>query len=474
MDLELSNVIEVSASAASPGAGEYNTSNVALFSHEPFANTFGSDGYKIYKSPKDVGVDFGTASETFAQANNIFSQSPNILANQGYLVVIPFVEAVQHIAFSGVAASGVFVLNYGGHATAAINWNDTASQIQAKIVAGIPALVGAVVSGSIGTSLNVALDGVYGPAALLTVTGDTLQTSGSVGINLTVTTTQIGETIAAAIARTEDLVQYFAVIASIVFDQADILAAAAIVQPLNKMALWVSRTEADIQAGGTIDLLRTGSLTKNRGLYYGGATDASALGFMAAFAGRMFSTNFDGSNTTQNAHLKTLANVQPDPTMTQTILNEAQIAGADCYVSLQGVPKTFCSGANRFFDQVYNQEWFVGALQVAAFNLLAEVGTKIPQTEAGMSQFKGALRQICEQAVTNQYLAPGTWNSAETFGVLVDFYANIIQKGYYIYSTPISQQSAADRNARIAPLSQIAAKEAGAIDSAVVLININA
>jgi len=195
---------------------------------------------------------------------------------------------------------------------------------------------------------------------------------------------------------------------------------------------------------------------------------------VASYAGRALSTNFSGSNTTQTMHLKDLTSVQPDPSMTQTLLNEAIAAGADTYVSLQGVAKTFCSGENSFYDQVYNLQWFIGALKVAGFNYLATSSTKIPQTEGGMDGLKGAYRSVCEQGITNQYGAPGRWNSSTTFGVQSDFLANVAQRGYYIYSTPISQQSQVDRAARKAPLAQIAFKEAGAMHSSSVIVNINA
>src|SRR5208283_750236 len=110
MDLQLTNVINISVSEAQTGIGEYNTSNLALFSHEPYADTFGVLGYKIYLDPTEVGIDFGSASETFAQANAVFSQQPNILAGGGYLVIIPFVEDIQNFALSGIPASGTFVL----------------------------------------------------------------------------------------------------------------------------------------------------------------------------------------------------------------------------------------------------------------------------------------------------------------------------------------------------------------------------
>ena len=158
----------------------------------------------------------------------------------------------------------------------------------------------------------------------------------------------------------------------------------------------------------------------------------------------------------------------------KTYLNDALLAGADSYPSLQGVPAVFTSGANGgFYDSVYNLQWFVGALQVAGFNYLAQSSTKIPQTENGMDGLKGAYRAICEQAITNGYVAPGTWNSPTTFGNQADLIANITQKGYYIYSQPIALQSQTSRVARQAPLCQIAIKEAGAIQSSSVIIYVN-
>jgi hypothetical protein len=172
--------------------------------------------------------------------------------------------------------------------------------------------------------------------------------------------------------------------------------------------------------------------------------------------------------------LKDLTGVQPDLTVDQTLLEACKISGADLYVSLQGVPKTFCSGANKFFDQIYNLRWFVGALQVAGFNFLAQAATKVPQTEQGMDGLKNAYGAVCDQAVTNQYLAPGAWKSSTTFGNQADFLANITQLGYYLFSQPLAKQSQASREARQAPLVQIAVKEAGAIHESSVVIYVNA
>lgn len=373
--LSISNVVNISISQAQAGVGEYNVNNLAIFSSDTPADSFGFLGYKIYLSPQDVALDFGTESTTYAMALAVFSQKPNILAGGGYLVIITFLVA---------------------------------------------------------------------------------------------------ETLAQAIVRTTGLVQYFGIIGTEIFSQVDMLAAAAVVQAQNNIAFFVSNDFLAVQPDGLLDLLQQDGFSQSRGLYYG-STIPDALVMLASYASRGLSVAFEGSNTTITLHLKDLIGVSADPSMNQTLLNQCQAAGVDVYISLQGVSKIFCSNANGgFYDQIYNRQWFAGALQVAGFNYLATSSTKVPQTEAGMTGLKGAYRKVCQQGVVNQYLAPGEWTSADTFGNLVDFFANITLLGYYIWSQPISQQSPTARAARNAPLCQIAVKEAGAIHSSDVIIFINA
>ena len=471
MNLNISNVINISVSQAGAGLGAFNTSNLAIITHEAFAISFGVLGYKLYKSPDDVATDFGSSSITYAQALAVFSQQPNILAAGGYLVIIPAHTSVQNFAFSLVATGGTFVASYGGHDSAAINWNDTATQIQTKLRA-IVGLEACVVTGTIAAGFSVATN-AYGPLALIT-TGTNSLVATATPIVITVTSTTTGEKFSEAITRTSGLIQYFGVIQTAIMTQVDLLAHAAVMQPLIKIGAVVSRTQADVQVGGMIDLLRTGSFSHTRGLYYGEASDILALTMMAAYMGRALSTNFSGSNTTQDMHLKELIGIQPDPSMTQTILNLCVAAGADSYCSIEGLPGVFCSGKNTFFDRVYNLLWFVASLQVAGYNALKQTGTKISQTENGSKVLSSAYRLVCEQGITNEYLAPGEWTNPTTFGKQEDMLANIRQRGYYIYSQPIAQQSAADRQDRKAPLIQVGIKEAGSMDSSSLIINVNA
>lgn len=378
--LDITNVVTISLSAAQTGLGEYNVNNLAIFTSDTVGDTFGDLGYKIYKSPKEVGTDFGTTSTTYKMALSVFAQTPNILNGDGYLVVIPL---------SYESGSGY-------------------------------------------------------------------------------------ETLADAINRTASLVQYFGILSTKDYDASEVSDAAAVVQTMNKMMFVVSNNAADIAATGSFHDIAEAGYDKTRCLAYLSDTTEPAKVMAAAYAGRALSTQFEASNTTQTMHLKDLTGVVADPVMTQTQLNLCQSCGADAYVNIAGVAKTFTSGANKFFDQVYNRCWFLGALEVAGFNALAKVSTKVPQTEPGMTILKGAYRLVCERGVRNGYLAPGAWNSADRFGDVEAMLRNIEEVGYYIYSLPVNQQAQTEREERKAPVVQIAVKEAGAIHSSNVIVYINA
>lgn len=294
------------------------------------------------------------------------------------------------------------------------------------------------------------------------------------GGSLVVMPMEPSEVLVDAIARMVGQAQFFGAMSTQIESEADTLDAAALLQTMNKIGFFVQHDPKEVEPGGILDLLRSGGFDKSRGLFYGADNEMDALVMMASYAGRALSTNFSGTNTASTMHLKDLRGVQPDPLMTETLFDKCEAAGADVYASFKGVPKVYSTQANKYFDQVYNLAWFVGAIEVAGFNHLAQVATKIPQTEEGMAGLKGAYRRICEQAVTNGYSAPGSWNSPVTFGNQEDFLANIEQRGYYIYSAPLSAQALVDREARKAPVAQIAIKEAGAFHSSDVIIYINA
>ena len=395
--LPLSTILSVSVMSSPTGASQYNTSNLAIFTRETPASTFGTLGYQIYLSAIQVGIDFGTSSHTYQMAVAVFSQQPNIIAGGGYLVIIPFLSAAQtqiiSVTFPGTPTTGTWELTYNANSTSALSATVTSVALQTalQLVAG---LASATVTGSVaaGFTINSMVSGIGYP---FTISANTLADASGHTVTPVITVTTPGstaETLDQAIIRTQGLVAYFGVLSAEVPSQIVTLAAAALVQTLNKLAFFVSYTLADIQPGGILDLLRTGSLTQSRGLFYGD-TLTTALEFVAAYAGRALSVDFNASLSTITMHCKSLATIQPDPATAASItsiLSLAAASGADIYVSVQGVSMVLCSGANDFFDNQYNLQWFAGAIQVAGANFLIQTGTKVPQTEDGMNGLKGA------------------------------------------------------------------------------------
>lgn len=253
----------------------------------------------------------------------------------------------------------------------------------------------------------------------------------------------------------------------------DIIATAAAAQAARRMFFVSSHDSTDLDVAGLFRTLHAAAVPYCRKMFYTvSALDARKA--VAAYASRLMSVDFAGSNTTSTMHMKALNTVSSDSGLTQTLLTNCQTYGVDVYADIGGLPKVFCSGGDTFADSVYNQMWFIYALEVAGFNALATTSTKLPQTEPGIDVLKGAYLNVIETAVANGYVAPGQWNSSETFGNPEDFLRSVKAYGYYIYSQPVAQQLQADRVARIAPVIQVAIKEAGAVHSSNLIVFVEA
>ena len=295
------------------------------------------------------------------------------------------------------------------------------------------------------------------------------------GGNLIIAKSTAPELLEVAIARIAADIFFVGVLSQ--FEGADAAAQLVTATAIQAMGdkVWIFPQFESSAIAGVFTTLKDASLDKTRCILYtedGDIEGARVMG--AAYAGGGFATNFESSNATSTRNLKSLVGITPDSGITQTIYTAAETAGVDLYVNYAGVPAVASFGANKYFDQVYNLIWFVSQLQVLGFNALREVSTKVPQTEPGMTILKGAYRKVCEQGLTNAFLAPGEWNSSEWFGVQEDFDRNVRQRGYYIYSAPIADQLQATRDAREAPSIQIAIKEAGAIHSSIVNVLVEA
>jgi hypothetical protein len=192
----------------------------------------------------------------------------------------------------------------------------------------------------------------------------------------------------------------------------------------------------------------------------------------ASLLGLGVTVNFNASNSTINFMW------QQEPGVTAENLNTNQSAALDsnCYNYFAA----FNNGASitvngqvasgHYIDEIWNADWFGSTIQTACFNLLLTVGTKIPQTDAGMHTIAVTIKSVCVAAVNNGFLGPGTWNS-NGFGQISE--GDFLQDGYYIYQPPISSQSQSARAARQSVPFQVAAKEAGAVNDIQVNVVVN-
>ncbi len=90
--------------------------------------------------------------------------------------------ATQVATLSGVAASGTFKILYDGNLSATINWNDSISTIEGKVQA-VTGLSATLVTGSIASqTLSFDLGAESSVLGLITVSANSLQTSGVVDI----------------------------------------------------------------------------------------------------------------------------------------------------------------------------------------------------------------------------------------------------------------------------------------------------
>ncbi|MCA7953854.1 DUF3383 family protein [Burkholderia seminalis] len=193
---------------------------------------------------------------------------------------------------------------------------------------------------------------------------------------------------------------------------------------------------------------------------------------ISSFLGRLLTVDFNGNSTTITMDYKQEPGIVAEALSTSQA-NALQAKNCNVFAAYQNntaIVQYGVTPSGIFVDSIYNAIWFKNAVQTAVYNLQYQSPTKIPQTDAGNALIAGAISSVCDQAVTNGYLAPGVWNSAG-FGAIVQ--GQTLSKGYYVYVPPISSQSQADREARKSVPFQVAAKEAGAIGDVDIALTVN-
>lgn len=488
-DIAIENVVRVTLSVAEAGMSAKNVNAVALFTNDAPINL--TDAYLIGKNVAAFASHFATGSLTMKMISAIFAQNKNVISGNGYLAVIPMrstvsatpasasitVDSAQITALQAVTDGTLKITingtvhNYGGMDFSGVQNIDDVKKILAANFSDAEITVS-------GTTMTFSTKTVGTTASIVlgagTVVGSTdISTILDVQYATTVSgTNSSGETLVEAIGRTMSAVAYCGILSTAIEEDDKILENSTYIAGL-KDCIYLNAWHSVKDIDGACATISGKSEKSTRCLCYGYGSYADAKVMSAAYAGRAFSTNFSGSNTSQTMNLKSLVGVSPDTTLTENDYAKAKAAGVDLYVNYNnGLPKVFSTGGNGFFDTVYENMALRFSVQANIFNALGTTATKIPQTETGMSVLRSAVAQSFIQFVNNGCLAAGTWTGSDTFGDPEVFRQNIEQKGWYVYSLPIKDQQQAEREQRIAPVVQGACKRAGAIHEADVILSV--
>ena len=193
----------------------------------------------------------------------------------------------------------------------------------------------------------------------------------------------------------------------------------------------------------------------------------------ASYFGRAFTVNFQANKSTLTMMYKQEPGVTPE-TLTQNQASALTAKRCNYYVYYNNDTRILENGVmcgEAYFDEIHGLDWLANQVQTNLYNLLYLTPTKIPQTNPGMNILRGGIEAAFIKGVNNGLIAPGTWTSANTFGVLNT--GDYLSKGYYIYVPSVDDQPQPDREARKSVPFQCAVKLAGAVHTVDCIINVN-
>jgi Protein of unknown function (DUF3383) len=490
--LSVSDIVNVQVQMAPIAAQVRNFGSCLILGDTDVIDTF--QRYRLYSSLQAVGSDLGSNSPEYQGAQVFFAQSPQVsqcyigrwasTATHGTLRGAPLSVASQAIGnFTGILNGGVnFTIDGVAKNLTGLNFSGQTN------LNGVAAVIQSAFAGS----ANVTWDSVNGQFVVKSSsTGNSSSVSfGSTGAGVDVSlllgvgSQQGGYTVAGIPAETiESAVNTFlsltnawyglALATTVAISDADLVQVAGIIEASSPSHIFgVTSSENPLSTSDLATLLQAGGYSRTFCQYsssfpYGPYAAISALG-------KAFGVNFNGSNTTLTLKFK------QEPLLTGENLTETQAAAlkgknSNVYANYNITPPiailqegTMANGF--FFDEVHNADWLQNALQTAVWNALYTSPTKIPLTDAGVAQLTSVIAGIMSQSVANGMVAPGVW-TGPPIGNLKN--GDTLTTGFYIYAPPVSTLSTAARVARQSPVIQIAAKLAGAIHYANLLVSVN-
>lgn len=194
-----------------------------------------------------------------------------------------------------------------------------------------------------------------------------------------------------------------------------------------------------LQAGAAGDAsviaqLKAKSLSRTLSMYSSKTSEYPSV----SVAGRAFTVNFEGENTTITLMYKLC------PTITVEDLTPSQYAAlteknGNAFVNVDGTSMyaTSAMANGTFFDTIHGTDWLQNSIETGVFNLLYRTATKIPYTDVGAGMIVQRVEQSLRQGVTNGLIAPGYTPEGE-----------YLPLGYSVSYVPMANVNSSDKSKR--------------------------
>lgn len=488
MTLSLDPVVSVNISVTPAGAQVPGFGNGLLVGTSAVLPLY--DRVREYASAAEVAVDFGTSVGEYLGAVAAFSQEP---APETIKIGRLFTAAQAAYLRGGVASStladytGVtdggfdIMINGSNRTIADLNFSGAANM--AAVATLISTALNAALAGT--TCTWIAAESRFLITSPSTGTGQTIgyavaPTTGGPSADISALLKFTGatgaiavqgiaaETIATGLAALKLWDPDFYGLALTSFATVQNIKDAALWNQTNKgLFFYVSQDPLDKLSATTTDLfshMQDQGYTRAIGQF----STTNPYAHVSLMA-RTMVVDFDQPNSTITLKFKKEPGVAAEP-LTTTEAGVLKDKNANYYVDRQGfvMIEEGVTATGRFIDEVHGLDWLEATLQVAAFNALATSTTKIPLTDAGAAKIVLRIKKDgFDKAVRNGLLAPGVWNG-ENLGEVAS--GDLLPEGYYVYASPVAEQSSTDRDLRKAPPISAICIGAGAIHSATIAV----
>lgn len=490
LGLSVNDVVTVSVQLAPNAAAQRNFGSLLILGDSAIIDT--QSRMRLYTSLAAIGNDLGTSAPEYQAAAIYFGATPQPTqvyvgawartATNGALVGAVLSASQQALANFNAITNGSFGVLVDGsphsltslNLTGITNLNGVASVIQGALIGigtitwdannnqfnvrststGTSSSVGFFTSSGVGTDLSQLLGLSASSSGAYAVAGIAAETAvAAVNACANVSNAWYGLTFASSVMPSDP----------------DFVAVASTIQGSTVSRIFGVTV---MEAGALVPSINNdlaSLLNFSRTFTQYSSSNPYAV---AGIFGDAFTVNFNGAGTTITLKFKQEGGITPE-TLTETQAASLLAKNCNVFVNYNNGTAILQEGKMSngfFFDTVHGTDWLQNAIQTAIYNLFITTQTKVPQTDAGVTQILGVVSQAIIQGVTNGLIAPGVW-TGPSFGALTT--GDTLSAGYYIFAPPVSSQTTAARGARQAPVLTAGIKLAGAIHSAAVILNVN-